>query len=75
MNLLIYLGPVCLVATVIFAVLGNQEAMELAALSWLTCTFVFGWFAFPRTIPEKVMTLGNDALFVLAIMAGLLGWI
>ena len=75
MWILIYLGPAFLVAAIIFAVLGNQEAMEIGLIAWLVFTFVSGWIVFPRTVPEKVMVLGNDALFVLAIMAGLLGWI
>ena len=75
MWILIYLGPAFLVATLIFAFLGNLEAAEIGAIAWLVFTFVGGWIVRPRTIPERVMTWGNDALFVLAIMAGLLGWI
>jgi hypothetical protein len=76
MWILIYLGPAFLVATLIFAfVLNNMEGAEISAIAWLVLTFVGGWVVFPRTVPEKVMVLGNDALFVLAIMAGLLGWI
>ena len=75
MWILIYLGPAFFVAMLIFAFLGHMEGAEISAIAWLVFTFFGGWVVFPRTVPEKVMVLGNDALFVLAIMAGLLGWI
>ena len=75
MWILIYLGPAFLVAMLICVFAGNMEGAEISAIAWLVFTFVGGWVVFPRTVPEKVMVLCNDALFVLAIMAGLLGWI
>ena len=74
MYLLLYIGPACLVAALFFAAIGNKEAHELATLSWMAFTFI-GVIVKPRNIPEWVMTMGNAALFSLAFVAALLGWI
>ena len=75
MWILLYLGPAFLVATLIFAfVLNNAEGAEISFIAWLVFTFV-GVVVKPRTIPEWFMTMGNAAIFTLAIMAALLGWI
>jgi hypothetical protein len=55
-------------------VLNNAEGAEISFIAWLVFTFV-GVVVKPRTIPEWFMTMGNAAIFTLAIMAALLGWI
>lgn len=74
MYLLLYAGPACLVAAFLFFAIGNTEAGELATLSWMALTFI-GVIVKPRNIPEWIMTMANAALFSLAVVAALLGWI
>jgi len=74
MYLLNYLGPVCLVAALFFAAIGNKEAHELATISWMAFTFI-GVLVKPRNFPEWLMVMGNAAIFTLAFVAALLGWI
>ena len=67
MHLILYLGPVCLMAAVIFGIIGNTEALEMAVMGWLVFTF-FGIIEKPRTLPEAVMTWVNAFIFAAAIL-------
>lgn len=71
MHLLLYVGPMSLVAGVIFFVSGNIEAGRLGVFAWMGFTFFAPFVVKPRTAPEMIMTAGNQLLFALGVLYGI----
>ena len=71
MHLLLYIGPMHLVAAVIFFSIGNMEAGRTAVFAWMAFTFFAPFVVKPRTVPEGIMTAGNQLLFAIGVVYGI----
>jgi len=69
MFLLLYIGPMALVAAVMFYAIGNPDAGQMSLWGWVIFTFAAPFVVKPRTIPELVMTAGNQMIFFIGVMA------